>query len=58
MTRLPTGLLTDEQLAAHIKVLDAKARTAQSELAHARRLLKKRKKEKRNEHPEHRTNCD
>lgn len=47
MTRPPIGLLTDEQLAAHIKVLDAKARAAQSELAHARRLLKKRKKEKR-----------
>ena len=50
MTYSPFGLLTDEQLAAHIKVLDAKARAAQSELAHARRLLKKRKKEKRNEH--------
>lgn len=50
MTHLPTGLLNDEQLAARIKVLDAKARAAQSELAHARRLLKKRKKEKRDEH--------
>lgn len=36
--------LTDEHLVAHIKMLDGKARAAQSELAHARRLLKKRKK--------------
>lgn len=50
MTRPHIGLLTDEQQATHIKVLDAKARAAQSELAHARRLLKKREKEKRNEH--------
>lgn len=49
MTRPPIAQLTDEQLAEHIKALDAKARAAQSELAHARRLLKKRKKEKRNE---------
>lgn len=50
MTRPAIAKLTAEQLAAHIKVLDAKARAAQSELAHARRLLKKLKKEKRNEH--------
>lgn len=50
MNRPAIAHLTDEQLAAHIKVLDAKARAAHSELAHARRLLKKRKKEKRDEH--------
>lgn len=48
MIRQPIGLLNDVQLAEYIKTLDAKARSAQSELAHARRLLKKRKKEKRN----------
>lgn len=45
MTRPPIAQLTEDQLSAHIKMLDAKARAAQSELAHARRLLKKRKKE-------------
>ena len=44
MTRQTIAQLTDEQLAAHIKALDAKARAAQSELAHARRLMKKRKR--------------
>lgn len=44
MTRPAIAQLTDEQLSAHIQHLDAKARSAQSELAHARRLLKKRRR--------------
>lgn len=44
MKTSPIASLTDEQLANHICMLDAKARSAQSELAHARRLMKRRKK--------------
>lgn len=44
MNSRPIDNLTDTQLAAHIKHLDTKARAAQSALAHARRLLKQRKK--------------
>lgn len=44
MKTSPIASLTDEQLADHIRMLDAKARSAQSELAHARRLMKRRKK--------------
>jgi len=44
MTHPALDQLTDQQLVAHIKLLDAKARVTQSELAHARRLLKRRKR--------------
>lgn len=44
MSNVPIALLSDAELDERIKVLDARARLAQSELARARRVRKARRK--------------